>query len=136
LKLKLERYDFGPNYTVGKLYIDGKYFCYTLEDVLRHPGAAKVDGATCIPAGTYKTIIDRSMRFKRDMPHVLDVPGFSGIRIHCGNTDKDTEGCILLGLTHEQGQDFIGNSVKAYGTFFPILQAALRLKEIVTLEIV
>ena len=135
MKLKLERYEFGDNYTVGKLLIDGVFFCYTLEDVVRPLGAVKVDGATAIPTGTYKVIVDRSTRFKRDMPHVLDVPGFSGIRIHAGNTDKDTEGCILLGMTHTSG-NFIGNSLKALGAFLPILQTALRLKEIVTLEIV
>ena len=132
MKLVLERYEHGENYTCGKLSIDGEFFCYTLEDAGR---MVKIYGETCIPTGTYKVTIDYSNRFKQDMPHVLDVVGFAGIRIHSGNTDKDTEGCILLGLTHDSTQNFVGQSKKAYNKFFPLLRSALDLKEIVTLEI-
>jgi len=134
LKLLVKRVKFGSNYTAGKFYLDGKFFCYTLEDVVRPLGAAKVHGATAIPTGTYKVIVDLSTRFKRQMPHILDVPGFTGIRIHAGNTDKDTEGCILLGMTWN-GEGFIGNSQKAFGLFFPILQSARNLGEQVVIEI-
>jgi hypothetical protein len=133
MKLLLQRFDFGANYTVGRLFIDGKEFCYTLEDVVRLVGTLKVAGATAIPTGTYKVVIDMSTRFKHLMPHILDVPGFDGIRIHAGNTDKDTEGCILLGTSHSG--DYVGNSRIAFGQFFPILQTAINLKEQVLISI-
>jgi hypothetical protein len=121
LKLALKRIDFTPNSTIGELSIDGVFECYTLEDVVRASGV-KVDGQTAIPEGTYKVIVDFSNRFQRFMPHILDVPGFEGIRIHAGNEAKDTEGCILLGRT--KGKDFIGESKLAVQAFYPKLQAA------------
>jgi len=136
MKLLLKRFKFGDTYTAGKLYIDDKEFCYTMEDLLRPTGAMKIFGETCIPAGSYKVIIDASRRFKRDMPHILDVPNFDGIRIHWGNVAKDTEGCILLGKTwYSRMPHFVGQSIKAFGEFFPILQNALKQGEVV-LEIV
>ena len=84
------------NCTIGKLSNEGKFICYTLEDRVRE---SKIPGVTAIPRGNYKVIKSYSNRFKRDMLLLVDVPGFSGIRIHSGNTAKDTEGCILVGLT-------------------------------------
>ena len=121
MKIEVKRYDFKDNYTVGRLYIDGVYFCYTLEDVVRQ--GAKVDGQTAIPTGTYNVIINHSNRFNRDLPLLENVPNFTGVRIHSGNTDKDTDGCILLGQTYA-GQDFIGNSKAAFDIFFDKLKAA------------
>ena len=80
---------------IGDLHIDGKFFSYTLEDELRQQGV-KVYGKTCIDAGRYKVILTKSNRFKRIMPLLVDVPRFSGIRIHGGNTSKDTSGCPLV----------------------------------------
>lgn len=82
------------NTTLGKLYIDGAYFCRTLEDEFR---AIKVKNETRIPCGTYGVIWTYSNRFSRDMLLLEKVPGFEGIRIHSGNTDKDTSGCLLVG---------------------------------------
>lgn len=79
---------------MGKLYIDGKFQCFTLEDEFR---TIKVKDETRIPSGTYGVIWTYSNRFKRDMLLLEQVPGFAGIRIHSGNTDKDTSGCILVG---------------------------------------
>lgn len=78
-------------------------WCWTCEDVIREiqgvPVAIwKVQDQTAIPEGQYRVIWSRSERFKREMPEVLNVPGFSGIRIHSGNTSLDTSGCILVGL--------------------------------------
>lgn len=96
MQLTLNRFDITDNCTIGKILIDGKFFCYTLEDRVRE---SKIPGITAIPRGNYRVIKSYSNRFKRDMLQLVDVPGFSGIRIHAGNTAKDTEGCILVGLT-------------------------------------
>ena len=95
MKLLLQR-ERGGYFTFGMLYVDGRVFCQTLEDELRAPGV-KVWGRTCIPAGTYRVIVNHSARFKRMLPLLLNVPGFEGVRIHAGNTHEDTEGCILVG---------------------------------------
>jgi len=115
MKLVLKRFEYANTYTIGKLYIDDIYQCYTLEDVVRK--GPKVDGKTAIPAGTYSVIVDHSNRFNRDLPHILDVPGFTGVRIHSGNTSANTEGCILVGTTWTGG-DFIGNSKIAFDALF------------------
>jgi len=117
--IEVKRFEFKDTHTVGKMYVDGVYECYTLEDAVRN--GTKVIGKTAIPIGTYKVIIDASTRFKQDMPHILDVPDFTGVRIHAGNTSADTDGCILLGSTWA-GKDFIGNSKIAYKKFFDKLK--------------
>jgi len=122
MELKILRKEFTSQSTIGDFLIDGEFYFYVLEDMIREPGV-KVPGKTAIPEGRYKVIIDQSTRFKRAMPHVLNVPGFEGIRIHAGNTDKDTEGCPLLGYT--KSKDFVGNSRLAFNRFFDILYEAL-----------
>ena len=102
MQLKLIRDGLKPGYTTGKLFIDGKLFCYTLEDTVR-PQGVKVDGATAIAPGTYRVIISMSPRFKRLMPLLLEVPGFTGVRIHAGNRAEDTEGCVLVGFERLPG---------------------------------
>ena len=91
----------GPEYTIGKLYIGNDYFCDTLEDTVRD--GVKIAGKTAIPAGEYKVKKTYSPRFKTQLPEILNVPGFTGVRIHSGNTAKDTEGCLLLGLNKTKG---------------------------------
>jgi hypothetical protein len=119
---------FGNKATIGDLYVNSRYFCHTLEDVVRGDGI-KIPGETAIPYGRYKVIIDFSNRFQKDMPHVLDVPMFQGIRIHSGNTDKHTEGCILLGISIEN-DGFIGNSKVAFSNFFSLLRDGLKQGEV------
>lgn len=98
MKLTLKRIALKPDYTIGKLYIDGKYFCDTLEDTVRKlPAEKKIPGRTAIPAGTYRISVTYSPKFGRDLPLVENVPYFTGIRIHRGNTPQDTAGCILVG---------------------------------------
>ena len=119
--IEVKRLEFKDTHTVGKLYINGVYECFTLEDAVRN--GTKIIGKTAIPIGEYKLIVDASVRFKQDMPHILDVPDFTGVRIHSGNTSADTDGCILLGSTWA-GKDFIGNSKIAYKKFFDKLKKA------------
>ena len=96
MELVLERRYLKPSYTIGCLSVCGTRFCDTLEDRVRDlKQEPKVPGATAIPAGRYEVIVNRSPRFGRDLPRLLDVPGFEGILIHRGNTAKDTAGCIL-----------------------------------------
>lgn len=144
MELKLEREASASGATIGKLSIDGQFECYTLEDQvreLRHddgalidPASWKIAGETAIPSGTYAVIVDYSTRFKKLMPHIIGVPGFSGVRIHSGNTAADTEGCILLG--QRRGAAEIFESRAAFDVFFPKLQAAFDRKELVKITIV
>ena len=117
-----------PTYTIGKLYIDGGYFCDTLEDkdrgltddmTVSEISKIKIKKETAIPTGTYKVTITYSNRFKKNMPLINDVKGFEGIRIHSGNTDKDTEGCILVGFNKVKGN--VINSRDTYNKLFSIL---------------
>jgi hypothetical protein len=119
MKLSLKRIAKKQTYTVGKLYIDGEYFCDTLEDQDRHlsqnmPLAdivqAKVMHKTAIPTGTYPVIVNVSPARKRLLPRLQNVPGFEGILIHRGNTEDDSSGCILLGENKEVGK--VLNSTK------------------------
>lgn len=135
MKLRIERGAPGASSTIGKLYVDGVFFAYTLEDVDRQleSGGKKIQGETAIPRGSYKVIIDFSNRFQKQMMHVLNVPGFEGIRIHAGNTDKDTEGCILLGKVRSDNAVF--NSREAVNALFDKVRAALSAGQEVNLEV-
>lgn len=135
MKLRIERGAPGASSTIGKLYVDGVFFAYTLEDVDRkmESGGTKIPGKTAIPRGSYKVIIDFSNRFQKQMMHVLNVPGFEGIRIHAGNTDKDTEGCILLGKVRSDSAVF--NSREAVNALFDKVRAAIDAGQEVTLEV-
>jgi len=132
MKLKLIRDVFTDKTSIGKLFINDTYECNTLEDVVRY--TPKVYGKTAIPEGTYQVIIDFSNKYQKQMPHVLNVPGFMGIRIHSGNKAEDTEGCILLGLSRKP--DWIGQSRTAFDAFFEKLDEAHIKKEKVTIEII
>lgn len=128
MKLRLLRQEESDNgkATIGSLFVNGMWECFTLEDKIRD---VKIYGETCIPEGTYQVVVDMSARFRRLMPHILNVPHFDGIRIHSGNTDADTAGCILLGRIHRKGEDLIGESRLAYDAFFKKLQDALAVGE-------
>ena len=118
MNLTLNRIFRGPDYSIGKLYIDGHYFCDTLEDPVRTLPAScpntsegilcacpeKVYARTAIPAGTYKVTMQFSPRFKRVLPLLHDVPHFLGVLIHSGNDPGDTAGCILVGHNKVKGK--------------------------------
>lgn len=94
MELLLQRKTEVNNTVLGELFINGSFFCYTLEDKIRD---VKIKHETCIPEGSYNIIITPSARFKEILPLLQNVPNFSGIRIHAGNTIEDTSGCILVG---------------------------------------
>ena len=119
MEIKVKRLHRTEHSTIGEMSIDGVFECYTLEDIERD---VKIKGETAIKKGTYKVIINRSNRFKRDLPLLLNVPDFEGVRIHSGNTNHDTEGCILVGRT--RSKDFIGQSRKAFDKLFKKMQKA------------
>lgn len=119
MKITVKRLHKTSNSTIGELFIDGKFECYTLEDVERE---IKIKSETAIAKGTYKVIINQSNRFKRLLPLLLNVPNFEGVRLHSGNSNHDTEGCILVGTT--RSLDYIGNSRVAFNKLFKKMQSA------------
>jgi hypothetical protein len=119
MKLLLKRIHRTESSTIGELYVDGVFECYTLEDIERD---VKIKSETAISKGTYKIIVTMSNRFKRLLPLLMNVPDFQGVRIHAGNTNHDTEGCILVGQT--RSKDFIGKSRKAFDILFKKMQRA------------
>ena len=130
MKIELQREPSTEHATLGTLTVNGKFECFTLEDVVR---PVKIHGETAIPAGTYPVAISFSPRFQRDLPILIGVPNFSGVRIHPGNTAKDTEGCILLGVT--KGVDRVDNSRIAFTALWEDLLAAWTKHEAITIEI-
>ena len=134
MKLKLVRGKATAISVEGRLYVDGVFECFTVED---RPRDKKIYGVTGIPAGTYNVIVSVSNRFKKRLPEVLDVPGFKGIRIHAGNSSKDTEGCIIVGSVNTRDDDdWVGGSKIAMDRLLPKIDDALAVREKVTLEIV
>ena len=128
MRIVLLRIANRPTYCIGKLYIDGVYFCDTIEDTDRglDDGMSeaeikqkKVKGQTAIPTGVYPVYITWSPKYKKPMPLIENVKGYSGIRIHSGNTAKDTEGCLLVGKNKEVGK--VLESRKTYNALFQIL---------------
>jgi hypothetical protein len=115
MKLKLVRVQLSDEETIGELYVDGVFECYTLEDVVRD-FSVKIPGKTAIPYGIYDITISNSPRFGRYLPLLLNVLNFSGVRIHAGNTHKDTEGCILVGT--KKTKNSILESRKAFSVLY------------------
>ena len=112
MRLTLKRIANKDNYCIGKLYINGKYFCDTLEDVDRGLDDSmteddikeiKVKGQTAIPVGIYTVLLTYSPKYKKIMPLINNVKGYEGIRIHSGNTAKDSLGCIIVGRNKKVG---------------------------------
>ena len=129
MRLTLLRIANRPTYCIGKLYIDGVYFCDTIEDTDRGLDdkmkeseilKKKIKGQTAIPTGTYNVFITWSPKYKKPMPLIDNVKGYSGIRIHSGNTSKDTEGCLLVGLNTKVGM--VTDSRNTYQRLFGLMQ--------------
>jgi hypothetical protein len=135
LKIVLKRDFFTTESTTGVLSIDGVFQCFVLEDVDRklEAGGAKIYGHTAIPRGIYPVTVTYSPRFQKPLPLLSGVRGFDGIRIHCGNSAVDTEGCLLVGNVRWLNK--LGGSRLAYDALFTKINAALDRKDKVTLEI-
>lgn len=138
MKITLIRIANRPTYSIGKLYIDGVYECDVLEDTdrglddkmpLEEIIKKKKYGTTAIPTGTYEVQITYSPKYKKLMPLIMNVKGYSGIRIHSGNCAKDTLGCLLVGKNKEVGK--VLESRKTYNALFAKLQG----KKNITIEI-
>lgn len=112
MKLELKRIALKPNYTIGKLFINGTYYCDTIEDKVIDinkngkfdDGLSKVMHQTAIPYGTFKVVVNYSPKFKRELPRLLDVPYFEGILIHNGNDQNSSSGCIIVGENKTVGK--------------------------------
>ncbi len=138
MKLFLNRFHKGSEYTIGRLYINDEYFCDTLEDVDRNLNQnmlldeikkIKINGETAIPTGTYKITLNvQSPKYKTYkqysfcngyLPRLLDVPGYDGVLIHIGNYPKDSLGCILVG--HNDNKGMVCNSTATFKKLYEIL---------------
>jgi hypothetical protein len=127
MEIKVIRNILANEYTVGKLYIDGIYICDTIEDRFRkiEKKEDKIYGVTAIPNGRYPVVLDYSPKYSKLMPHILDVPYFEGIRIHSGNSDEDSLGCIIVGeYCPGVAGGWVANSRIAYNKVFTKLQQA------------
>lgn len=146
MNLELYRYSSNNDDTLGLLFVDGRFYCYTLEDEARNE---KKYGETRIPAGTYDIELRTvggfhkrySLRFPgmhKGMLQLKDVPNFEYILIHIGNDDDDTAGCLLVGNTgnnNQVGRGFVGHSEPAYRRLYPVIAKALQNNEQVKIKI-
>jgi hypothetical protein len=134
MRLLLERHTFHRSWTIGTLYVDFRPYCFTLEDADRLAvGLEKVYGATAIPEGDYLVEITWSEKFERALPIVKDVPGFTGVRFHTGNTAADTEGCVIVGRKAALGR--VMDSRLAFAPLFLKMQVATREKVEILLSV-
>ncbi|MEO8992307.1 MAG: DUF5675 family protein [Nitrosospira sp.] len=125
MELQIKRTDFFEECTIGELSLNGVFECYTLEDKVR---PVKIAGKTAIPSGRYEVIINFSQRFQKQLPLLLNVPNYEGVRIHSGNTAADTEGCVLVGET--KTDNFVGESRWAFNRLFEKMKVASETEKI------
>jgi len=131
MKIDVDRFTSDEDTTISRVMVDGQFVCFSLEDEYREE---KVVGETRIPAGTYRVTLrteggfhqryaKRFSEFHRGMLHIRDVPNFEFILIHCGNTDEDTAGCLLVGsqANTDPGNMSVISSTVAYRKFYPMV---------------
>jgi hypothetical protein len=129
MNLRLIREPSLSGATMGVLFVDGHFEAFCLEDEIREIPRRpvhdwKIPGQTAIPQGRYEVVITPSVRFKRQLPLLLDVPGFDGVRIHAGNGMLDTEGCVLVGRSRRPA--FVGESRVALEALFEKIDRATK----------
>lgn len=140
MRLTLNRHPPGFTCVIGDLLVEGEMHCHTLEDL---PHEEKIPGETCIPPGVYAVELTSSPAVIAGhmwsphaaglLPHLVAVPGFEGIRIHAGNTDKDTRGCILVGGWN--GGEFLFNSRKSLESLMDVIEVAAIGRQPITIEV-
>ena len=137
MELELTRSVKTNKSTIGELTVNGVFECFILEDKDRGLRkdmpiseliVMKIKARTAIPTGRYEIVVSFSDKFQKMLPLLLDVPAFAGIRIHPGNTDANTEGCLLPGKT--KSPDMIGSSRVAFTALFDKIKAALQREKI------
>ena len=111
MQIRVIREQYRPGCTIGRMFVDGIFECFTLEDGIR---TNKVYGETAIPAGNYSLVVNYSPRFNMSLPLLQNVPKFEGVRIHPGNTSANTLGCILVGRNWTPGSEEITASKRAF----------------------
>jgi hypothetical protein len=134
MELTLNRIFLGSSATIGELLVNDKHLCDTLEDRVR-PEGEKVYGKTAIPEGAYEMVLSYSPRFKKILPEILNVPNFTGIRIHSLNKAEESEGCIGVGEWNGKDTNWISNSRKTFNKLFALLEEANNNKEKITITI-
>lgn len=141
MKLELKRIALKDKYTIGKLYIDGVYFCDTIEDKVRDlnkngkfdDGLPKIQDETAIPYGIYNVLVNYSPKFKRELPRLLNVPYFEGILIHNGRTQENSSGCIIVGKNNVVGQ--VTDSTNYMNMLTSRIKAAQEKGDVIIIEI-
>jgi hypothetical protein len=137
MELVLNRTTRTNRSTISELTVNGVFECFVLEDkdrglrqgmTLSELMALKIKTRTAIPSGRYEIVVNFSDRFQKMLPLLLDVPAFAGIRIHPGNTDTDTEGCLLPGKT--KSPDMVGSSRAAFTVLFDKIKAAIQREKV------
>lgn len=132
MEIKLIRKYYQAKYTIGRLYVNNRFFSDCLEPPSQHLTErcsmdtiqnAKNKGYRAIPTGRYRILITRSRRFGRWLPLLLNVKGFEGIRIHAGNKPEDTKGCILLGFNRRKG--YVLDSTRCVLTLVKMMTEAM-----------
>ena len=135
MKLLLERTTFKEHFTLGTLKVDGVHLCYTCEDTVRAAGV-KIYGETAIPCGTYNVVYHMSSHFKKLMPMLENVPGFTYIYMHSGNGPLDTLGCILVGNTISMDSARpLQHSRDAFAALMLLLDKAHDENDLITIEV-
>lgn len=142
MQLKLTRITRTDKSTIGKLFVDGAFLCYILEDKDRGlkqsapllvTKGKKLFGVTAIPTGTYEVILSYSNRFKKYLPQLVNVPAFEGVRIHTGNLPEHTEGCLITGT--QALPDMVTGSKDAFESLMHLLEPALKSEKVfITIE--
>lgn len=121
MEIRVKRFLPGHESTVGEMFVDGTYLCYTLADFVQ-PGDSYVYGKSYVPAGRYRVVVTYSHRFGRELPLLVDVPGFSKVRI-APDTGNDTHGCIVVGHTRDGGT--VGQRRSAFNALLLKIRNAL-----------
>lgn len=139
MEIILKRTNRKPEFTIGELKVDVNFHSYILEDADRalHSGMSlseiasiKIPAATAIPSGRYEIVMNFSKRFQKQLPLLLDVPGFAGVRIHSGNTTAHTEGCLLPGNKRNLSKGEVYESRDATNRLISLIKAAVKKEKV------